>query len=315
VSILDEKLAPIALKQHAVITLKDVIANGGNKHAAHERCAGGRWEFVYPGVYRLAGVPWTYEARVLAAVLAAGEGAVASHFCACRLQGVGFGTAGVEITVPRGRRCFLNNVKVHTSTDLHLSTPYLAKDIPATDPDRTMLDIGRRLGPQMHRKAVEDARRADLVDWPSLIRCLAAHARPGRPGVRKLRALIAVGATNDQVTDTDSELAALSLFREHGFPEPVLQHRIYSHDGKLEAEMDFAYLDRLVNFEINGTVHLDPEQMKKDEKRDYWLERLGWKVRRIWWEIPVFQPEEFIRIVRETLNDRPVIIGSGLSDE
>ncbi len=244
----------------------------------------------------------------MAVVLAAGPGAVVSHLCACRLHGFGFTKAPIEITVPRGRRCFVRGVIVHTSTDLHLNTATKVDGIPVTDPNRTLLDIAKLLKPVAFRNAVEAARRTAGVDWHSLITCLAAHARRGRPGIRKLRSLVIANLHNDEITDTDSELIALSLLREHGFAEPVLQHRIYDQDGFLQAEMDFAWLDRLVNIEINGEVHRQEEVIAKDDERDHYVRGLGWVVRRIWWKIPVFQPEKFIRIVRETLRSaQPVI--------
>lgn len=307
-STVDARLAEVAREQHSVISLADVIAAGGNADHAHSRCRAGRWELVYDGVYRIAGVPWTWEARVMAVVLAAGKGAVVSHLCACRVYGFGFAKAPIEITVPRGRRCFIEGVIVHTSTDLHLNETTVVDGLPVTDPDRTMLDIAKLLKPVAFRNAVEAARRLDKVDWSSLIKCLAKHARRGRPGIRKLRALVVANLHNDQVTDTDSELMALSTIREYGLPEPVLQHRIYDADGILQAEMDFAYLDCLVDIEINGSVHLLPEVIAKDEARDHYLRGLGWTIRRVWWEIAVYEPERFIRIVRETLRSaQPVI--------
>ncbi len=308
---LDEALARVAEKQHCLISLRDIKAAGGNIDNAKQRCKSGRWEYVYDGVYRIAGVPWTWEARVLAVVLAAGPGTVVSHLCACRLHGFGFTKAPIEITVPRGRRCFINGVIVHTSTDLHLNVATEVKGIPVTDPNRTMLDIARLLRPVTFRGAIEDARRAEKVDWRSLVKCLAAHARRGRPGIRTLRAVIVANLHNDDVTDTDSELLALSLIRENNLPEPVLQHRIIDVDGVLQAEMDFAWLDSLVNIEINGSVHLQPEVIVKDEDRDYYCTKLGWTIRRIWWEIVVNEPEKFVRIVRETLRSAQPVISGG----
>ncbi|MDP1795576.1 MAG: hypothetical protein Q8K63_15675 [Acidimicrobiales bacterium] len=313
---LDKSLAAIAIKQHSVITLDDVIAAGGSESSASRRCRSGHWELVYDGVYRIAGVPWTWKARVMAVVLAAGPGAVVSHLCACRLHGFGFTKAPIEITVPRGRRCFIKGVIVHTSTDLVLNADTKVDGIPVTDPDRTMLDIAKLLKPVAFGKAVEQARRSEDVDWHSLIKCLTTHARRGRPGIRKLRTLIVVNMHNDEVTDTDSELIALSLLRESGFAEPVLQHRIYDADGILQAEMDFAWLDRLVNIEINGEVHRQEEVIAKDDERDHYVRGLGWTVRRVWWKIPVYEPAKFIRIVRETLRSaQPVISEPGVRAE
>lgn len=299
---IDRILAAVALRQHSVITSADVAEAGGIRHHADARLLAGRWIGVYENVWRLAGSPWTYEGKVFAAVKAAGPGAVASHLCAARLLGIGFATALPEISIPRGRNFRPKGVTVHTSCDLDRSGTVERKLIPVTDPARTILDLGRFVKVKALLNAIEDGRRLELLDWHDLVVCLAGHARKGRHGITRLREAIAVGALNAGVTDTDSELIALSLFREYGFSEPTLQHRIFRDDGRIVAEMDFAYLDKKVNFEVDGTVHLDPVQKVKDEARDHELRTVyGWTVRRIWWEIPVYQPREFVRILRETL--------------
>jgi very-short-patch-repair endonuclease len=262
----------------------------------------GRWIKVHPGVYRLAGAPWTYEGKVFAAIKAAGEGAVASHLCAARLQGMGFRTALVEISVPRGTRIRLRGVIVHMSRDLDRCESVYVNHIPVTDPARTALDLARYIDGALLRDAIEDGRRLGQFNWHGLIACLVRHARKGRDGVCRLRTAVAAGAVNDGITDTDSELIALCLIREHGLAEPTLQHRIWSDDGRVVADMDFAYVDDQVNFEIDGPVHLRPEVKAKDDERDHELRTVyHWTVRRIWYEIPLYQPRKFLQIVRDTL--------------
>jgi len=300
---IDRQVAAVAIEQHSLITMADVIAAGGSRSHAQDRVRSGRWERVSPGVYRLAGVPWTYEARVLAGVFAAGPGAVASHRCAARLLNIGFATAPAELSIPRGRFHRPDGVLVHQSTDLDRAAIREVAGIPVTEPSRTLLDLGRYIGHGALRRAVESARRSDLVDWPDLVRCLAVHARQGRHGVRRLRLVLAAGLDMVDITDTDSELFALTLIREHGLPEPVLHHRIRDADGELFAELDFAYPPLMAGLEIDGTVHLDPEVRKRDDARDHELRRRGWMIRRVWWEIPVRQPQLFLQIVRNLVAD------------
>jgi hypothetical protein len=253
-------------------------------------------------VFRLAGVPWTYEARVMALVLSAGPQAVASHFCAARLLEVGFRNAPPEITMPRGRQLVRPGVRMHRSTDLDRCKVSIVDGLPVTEPSRTMLDLGRYVGPGVLRRTIEQARRQDLVTWADLVRCLLCHARQGRHGISRLRLVIGEGIADDEVTDTDSELMALSLIREHGLPKPALHHRIYDGD-ELIAEVDLAYERWRLALEIDGGVHLDPIVRRRDDARDHELRRRGWTVRRIWWEVPVRQPAQFLRIVRDTLRD------------
>ncbi|HVT78488.1 MAG TPA: hypothetical protein VHD87_15730 [Acidimicrobiales bacterium] len=302
---IDKTLAAVAARQHSLITLADIAKAKGHRNLGTRRVKAGRWEQPYEGVYRIAGAPWTWEARVLALVFAGGDGAVASHRCALRLYGLGNRRAAPEITVKRGTEFRSKKYGVHTSTDLELVRPTRRNRIPVTDPARTLLDAARRLGTKELTSVVAEARRKHLVTWHDLIACVAAHARRGRPGIRRMRTLIAAGVDNDGITDTDSELAALGLLREYGFGEPKLQHRIYEDDGeRLVAEMDAAYLPEKLNLEIDGPVHLRPEVRLRDERRDQMLRRIyGWTVRRIWWTIPVKEPELFVQIVREAFEE------------
>ncbi|MEY2418677.1 MAG: hypothetical protein QOG90_1357 [Actinomycetota bacterium] len=298
---IDRQLAVIASRQHSLIRLDQVVAVGGNRHHAAARVASGRWELLSPGVYRIAGTPMTYEAEVLALVFAAGDGACASHFCALRLLGIGFPHAEPEISIPRGHFHRPKGKKVHTSTDLDRCQIVERNGIPVTDPARSLLDAARKLRGVALKHAVEQARRDDLVTWHDLIACVAAHARSGRHGVRRLREVIATGAAVDEITETDSELAAVGLLIEHGFGVPRLQRKLFDDDGRLVANMDIAYDTDRVDFEIDGPVHLDPAVRLRDEARDQEVRRrFGWTVRRIWYEIPVRDPRLFLAIVRET---------------
>ncbi len=300
---LDRRLAAVAVNQHSLVTLADVQDAGGTRGGAHRRVATGRWEQMSSGVYRLAGVPPSFEGRVMAAVLAAGDGAAVSHLCAARLLGLGFVNAAPELSIPRGRRHRPPGIRVHQSTDLDRCEVRLVGSIPVTDPARTLLDLGRYVGPGALQRAVEQARRLELVCWSDLIQCLVTHARQGRHGIRRLRLVIANGVAYDEVTDADSELMAVSIIRERGLLEPVLHHRVYDGDGALLAELDLAYPDRKAALEIDGSVHLDPEVRRHDDARDHELRRRGWTIRRVWWEIPVRHPDQFARLVRDFLRD------------
>ncbi|MGH9083888.1 MAG: type IV toxin-antitoxin system AbiEi family antitoxin domain-containing protein [Acidimicrobiales bacterium] len=300
---LDRRLAAVAVDQHSLLTWADVARAGGTKAQASRRVDAGRWDRVSPGVYRIGGAPWTYDARVLADVMAAGDGAVASHRCAARLLGLGFASAPTELSIPRGRHHRPAGALVHQSTDLDRATAQLVRGVPTTDPARTLLDLGRYIGPVPLRRAIEQARRLGLTDWSDLVSCLARHARQGRHGIRRLRQVVSAGMVIEEVTDTDSELIAVTLIREHGLPDPILHHRVWDDDGDLLAETDLAWPDRRAVIEIDGPVHLDPEVRRHDDARDHELRRRGWMVRRVWRDVPLRQPQVFLRLTRDLLRD------------
>jgi hypothetical protein len=304
VSKFDKEIAAVAATQHQVITFADVEKAEGNRSHVRTRLASGRWELFSDNVYRLAGVPWTWEAKAFAHVCAAGDGAVASHFCAMRLHGMGFKTAGPELSVPRKRFHRPKGVTVHTSRDLdRCGIVTLAGCIPTTDPARTILDIAGKLKLQATlRNAINRGRRDGHFEWNDLIATLATHARQGRRGIAALREAIAAGYTENEATDTDSELMAFGLFKQYGYPEPVVHHVVRAPDGEKEGEIDLSYPERRIGWEIDGSVHLDPVQKAKDDARDDRLRTIyGWRIRRIWWEIPMYEPRKFIQILKATL--------------
>lgn len=299
----DRRIAAIALVQHSLIRLVDVLGAGGTRSCVRQRVARGVWEFVAPGVYRIAGVPWTYEAEVLAAIFAAGDGAVASHRCAARLRGIGFRRAPVEISIPRGRHHRPSGVQVHTSTDLSLDTISTVDGIPTTSAARTLLDLARYVRGLALTKAVEQARRAGLVTWQDLVAVLARHARQGRHGITRLREVTATGLRRDGLTDTDAELIAYVLLKEHGFDSFVLHHELRATDGELVADLDLADVEQRIDLELDGSVHRDMEVVRRDARRDSRVRKMGWIVERVPNEVAVFEPNEFLRIVRQAIKD------------
>ncbi len=268
---LDRELAVVASAQRMLITVHDVRRAGGASHHIQRRIEGGRWTGVEHGVYLISGASLDWATRQLAAVLAAGPGTMASHLATARLLGLqGFSQAGVELSIPRGCRYRRAGVRTHESTDLDRCMVIRCSGVPLTDPARTILDLGRYLGVPRLRRVVEDARRQGLVTWSSLVMTLARHARRGRHGTRRLRAVIAHDAHRDEVTDSDFELLVLSLLVDAGLPEPVVHHRVESH-GRFVAEVDLAYPDWRVAIECGGRSHLQedvrPDSIVRDVRK------------------------------------------------
>src|SRR5205807_6916903 len=100
---LDDQANPLAEKQHGVFAHWKL--RPCSHHAVAHRLNSGAWEHLFEGVYRLPGTPRTWRQRLMAAVLAGGPNAAASHRSAAALLGIpGFPEGIVEITTPRRRR-------------------------------------------------------------------------------------------------------------------------------------------------------------------------------------------------------------------
>ncbi len=253
-------------------------------------------------VFRIAGAPLTWEARVLSPILAAGPGAVVSHWTAAALWGFeGFNRGTPEITIPRGRRYRRPDVCCHESTDLDRCGTRRRQGIPLTDPSRTLLDLARFVSDDRLLRAAESARRLRLSSWSEMIAALAKHARRGRPGIRRLRRVIAANAHRDEITDSDFELLVLALLREHGLPEPKLHHVLRGPDGRLVAEIDLAYPLLRIAIELDGGVHREPDVFERDRPRQNGIVLDGWIILRFTWKTFVERPQDIVDEVRAAI--------------
>src|SRR5207253_6607337 len=80
----DAVIARIAERQHSVFSVAQAGRCGLDTSAVQRRVNSGRFERVHASVLRICGVALTIEGRAMAAVLAAGRGAVGSFVTAGR---------------------------------------------------------------------------------------------------------------------------------------------------------------------------------------------------------------------------------------
>ena len=66
--------------------------------------------------------------------------------------------------------------------------------------------------------------------------------------------------------------------------------------------MDFCCLEERLIVELDGSVHAQPSQVRRDAKRDEWLRRLGYRVVRFPNGL-VSVPEEFVKRVLRVLTN------------
>src|SRR5690349_7323415 len=81
----DARLDEIALRQHGVVTLRQLEAVGLSRDAVAKRSKSGRLHRIHQGVYAVGHRGLSLHGRFMAAVLACGEGAVLSHTSAAVL--------------------------------------------------------------------------------------------------------------------------------------------------------------------------------------------------------------------------------------
>jgi very-short-patch-repair endonuclease len=302
---LDHRIAEVAAGQRGLVTIADV----DRRQQLTARVAAGRLVRTERGVYAVNGLPPDDDRALVATRLATRGRFAVSHLAAAHRHGIpGYSAAPLEVSVDRGVRLRRRGLRVHESSDLDRCRIITIDGVPVTDPARTLLDLARFIGPMRLLRNIETCRRRGLVDWPDLIGTLLAHARRGRPGIRRFREVLAANSHREAVTDADLELLVLALLREHGLPEPVLHHEVWD-GGRFVAEVDLAYPERMIAMECDGDVHLDPEVHERDLPRQNDLVLLGWMVLRFTPQRYRLHPRGIVAEVRDAHRSRPLRTG------
>jgi hypothetical protein len=298
---MEADVTAVARAQYGLITFDQARAGGLSVRAVRHRLDSGRWDACHVGVYAVAGAPRSWEQRVLAACLAAGPGAVASHRCAAQLWGLDGADGGtIELSVARPACHRLPGVVVHRSTDLDRSPPTARRGIPVTGPARTLVDLGAVVRPWVVERALDAGVARRLVTVAGMRRELDALARKGRRGAGVLRALLDERSDAGRI-ESALEAAMLRLCRDHCVPAPVCQFEVRA-GGRLLGRVDFAYPHLRLALEVDGYEHHSSlAAFSRDRVRQNDLVTAGWTVLRFTWNDLSHHPERVAGSVRRLL--------------
>lgn len=249
----------------------------------------GRLLRVHRGVYAVGHRPPSPLTSVMAAVLACGPGAVASHLTAAALWGIhGRHATPVHVTATAGRRH--SGVVAHRSRTLAPVDMTAHFGIAVTAPARTLLDLADVLGPTELARAVNVARRERLVSLDALAAQLAGA------GGRRSRHLQALVGRRDNATRSHFEDAFLRFVDRFGLPRPEVNQRVAGH------EVDALWRSRRLVVELDGRAfHSDEDAFEHDRERDADLLAAGYRVVRITWRRLTGQPDAEARRLRALL--------------
>ena len=265
------RIAAIAGRQHGVVTAAQMRAAGFDEVAVHRAMVAGRLHRLHRGVYAVGHRSLSWRGRWLAAVLAAGDGAVLSHTSAAALWQFLRPIPGpVHVTlgaaVRRKPRPGLQIHRSRTLTSFHITRRH---GIAVTNPTRTIEDIRTAVEPYLFRRALRQAE-------------LAGHRVPHLASVKRTR--------------SDLELLFLALCTDHGLPRPLVNHRVHGH------LVDFFFPDhRLVVETDSWTYHRGSVAMEDDHDRDLALRAHGIETRRYTGDQLEAAPEAVVADLKEAL--------------
>jgi very-short-patch-repair endonuclease/predicted transcriptional regulator of viral defense system len=260
----------LAAGQHGVIARTQLLTAGVSEAAIHRALGSGRLHRIHQGVYstqapELAGE----DALLIAALLAAGAGAILSHGTAAWRWGIiPAPPTRIELAVPHDRIAppglVLHRSRLHPD-DLTPNARF-----PTTSVPRTLLDLATRYDQQALLRALAEAEFHHDLRPADILRTL----RRGHPGSANLRAALERHTPGHGSVKSNLERRFRLLLIEHDIDLPLRNAELGPWT------IDCLWPNRRVAVELDGRQHDRPRQADSDDDRDLWLRRNGYIARR-----------------------------------
>lgn len=266
----DVEILRLAGGQHGLVTHRQLREQEVSHKAIRHRLDTGALEGVRPDVYRLVGSVATYEQTVLAAVLAAGVTAYASHETALHLWGLRLPDAAcLEVTTVLERRPMLKGVRMHRSGLLTDPDVTELNGIPVTTVERAIVDVSSRFDVVTLGRLVDEAVRKGITSLSRIVRLLERLRRaPGR-SPKKMQEVLRRRIPGMEERESVLEDFVFDALRRFGFALPVAQHEIVLAGRK--RRIDFCYVEHLLALEPKGfdthrmRNHFDDDALRGNE--------------------------------------------------
>lgn len=260
-----QQLDTFATRHHGLINQDAAATLGVGRSSWYRAIESGYLEQLFPGVARLYGTPSTLHQRALAAVWAAGPGAMASHRTAAALWGVERpATDPIDVIITsRTRTPRRDGIIIHRPRDLVDLRPFMRNRVPTCSPTRMLVDLGAVDEPSVDAAMIEIL--VSKAVSPLAVRAaLTRHSRRGRSGLTALRRSLARWLGDELPPDSLLESRMSMLIAEYGLP-PVEFHALVAG-----YEVDFLVIGTPIILECDGWAShgLDRDQFEFDRIRN-----------------------------------------------
>lgn len=282
-------LATLATRQDGVVSRDQLDSLGFSRSAISRWVATERLHRIHPGVYSVGHSALALDARLVAALLYAGDRAVLSHTTAAWLwRLIDAEPKRIHLAVP-GRRSSLPDVRVHRSRRIEVVEH---RGFRVTSVARTLVDLAAMLSYRELRRALSEA------DFRGLLSINEVNSALGRglSGSRPLRR--AVNEHLPQLAQTLSALEErfLELCEEAGLPLPAVNAIV----GGMR--VDALWREQRVIAELDGAAaHGGWAQVSRDRDRELALRRMGFRLVRYTWRQITERPAEVVADLRNAL--------------
>jgi hypothetical protein len=226
-------------------------------------------------VYAVGHARLSQEGVWMAAVLAAGDGAVLSHLCAATLwRAWRRAPLHPDVTAPRYLRPHAG-INLHRARRLDGADVTVRDGVPVTTMARTLVDLADVLDAARLANVIHEAAFRHRFDRA------ATRAAMERANGRRLRVLddaLRLNALGSAGTKSELEDRFLGLVRAAGLPEPLPNVVVPASERRIEVDFHWPELGLCV--EVDGPGHARPRTRRDDEARDRALRTAGLEVLR-----------------------------------
>jgi very-short-patch-repair endonuclease len=267
------RIAALADEQYGVVTRRQLVALGVDRGAIDRRLAAGLLIPLHRGVFALGHRRLRIEGRWLAAVLAAGPGAVLSHRDAAALHGIrkSPSSAKASVSTPSAAK---STSMVWISGRRQLTAEDLAtvRGIPTTSVARTLVDVASMLTAGQLAATLGEADRRGLLHLDAVERALRrTNGRHGQGHQRLRTALDAHEQHGATLLASELEERFLDLVLRAGLPRPQLNVRVagVSVDALWPAERLVVELDGWAHHRERAAAAWDREKTNRLQLAGY----------------------------------------------
>ena len=287
------RLSELSVDSYGVFRGRAAVHLGVSRKQLAGLCAAGVIEWELPDTYRMTAVPRSSVQQLRAALLWAGDDAVAAGRSAgevYRLEGVQ--ASQPEIVVPRSSRARAGGVIVHTGTKSAALMVREHRGFRVTGVEATLVALAGVLDPEAFEVACEDARRRRLTSIPALDAYLARFGRMRRTGVIATRRLI---RQLDPIHSARStlEVKTRRLLTANGITDFVRELPL-DWNGRTY-RYDFGFERSRMILETNGRRwHDDAADYEHDNEKWSVPGRLGYRIVFATWAKVTEHPSELV---------------------
>lgn len=296
----DQAIAKLAAAQYGLFSREQAQRLGASPRMIERRLASMDWERLHRSVYGLTGYRPSWRRSLLAACLAFGVDASASHGSAWGLwRFPGMLEGALDLIVPgrspRGRA----GVRVHRA-GLRPADRTVIDAIPVTSATRTLFDMATFAPRDLVEEAVDDALRRRLTSIARLRWQLESSGGSGIAGTRMLREILLARGNQAGGAESVLETRLFRLLKRARIDGLVSQHEIMDAEGAFVARVDFAIPTERIAIEVDGyRWHSGRGRWERDLARRNRLTALGWQVLHVTSRDIDQGAEQIIRTLRE----------------